>query len=333
MRKGARLCNGYSGASSFCSVRAEGNVASCAVMTEISTQRAGVVAVVGRTNVGKSTLLNALLGEKVSIVSDTVQTTRNVIRAILTEERGQIVFLDTPGVHKAEGDLGKNLNKMARSAIGGADAALLVLDASSKIWMEDEGWMRRLMKDETPCVILLNKTDLGTLHLESYKERWAEVAAEKESALKPVWIEGSALDGGGLPELSSALFDLMPEGPLLFPEEILTDYPRKLNMADVIREKYFERLHDELPHCLAVWIEEIEETPAKWTIQAVVYVERHSQKGIVIGAKGRLLKSVQYQAEKELAEMYGVKVKVKLWVKVEKDWRKNFFFLKKLGYA
>ncbi len=329
MRKEVVLCNGYS----FCSVRSQSNVASCAVMTETSTDRAGVVAVIGRTNVGKSTLLNALLGEKVSIVSDTVQTTRNVIRAILTEARGQIVFLDTPGIHKAEGDLGKNLNKMARSAIGGADIALLVLDASSKIWQEDEGWMRRLMKDDTPCVILLNKTDIGTKHLDAYKECWAKVAVEKESSLEPVWIEGSALKGGGLPELSSALFDLIPDGPHLFPEEILTDYPRKLNMADVIREKYFERLHDELPHCLAIWIENIEETPTKWTIDAEVYVERHSQKGIVIGEKGRLLKSVQYQAEKELKEMYGVPVKVKLWVKVEKDWRKNFWVLKKLGYA
>ena len=288
---------------------------------------------VGRTNVGKSTLLNALLGEKVSIVSDTVQTTRNVIRAILTEERGQLVFLDTPGVHKAEGDLGKNLNKMARSSVGGADAILLVLDSSSKLWMEDEGWMRRLMKDETPCVILLNKTDIGTGFIDAYKERWKDVAAEKGSDVKPVWIEGSALKGGGLPELRAALFEMMPVGPYLFPEEILTDYPRKLNISDVIREKYFERLHEELPHCLAIWVEEIEETPAKWTIQAEVYVERHSQKGIVIGEKGRLLKSVQYQAEKELTDMYGLPVKVKLWVKVEKDWRKNFWILKKLGYA
>ena len=302
-------------------------------MEETINQRAGIVAVVGRTNVGKSTLLNALLGEKVSIVSDTVQTTRNVIRAILTEERGQIVFLDTPGVHKAEGDLGKNLNKMARSAIGGADSVLLVLDASTKIWQEDEGWMRRLMKDETPCVILLNKTDLGTEHLESYRECWKKVADEKDSTLEPVWIEGSALNGSGLPELGNALFAQMPEGPHLFPEEILTDYPRKLNMGDVIREKYFDRLHDELPHCLAVWVEHIEETPEKWRVDAEVYVERHSQKGIVIGQKGRLLKSVQYQAEKELEEMYGVPFKVKLWVKVEKDWRKNFWMLKKLGYA
>jgi GTP-binding protein Era len=302
-------------------------------MTQINKERAGVVAVVGRTNVGKSTLLNALLGEKVSIVSDTVQTTRNVIRAILTEERGQLVFLDTPGVHKAEGDLGKNLNKMARSSIGGADAVLLVLDASGKPWQEDEGWMRRLMKDDLPCVILLNKTDLGNSFSAAYKEIWAAVAQEKGVASEPVWIEGSAQTGSGLPALGDALFARVPEGPHLFPEEILTDYPRKLNMADVIREKYFERLHDELPHCLAIWIEEIEETPAKWTIQAEVYVERHSQKGIVIGEKGRLLKSVQYQSEKELTEMYGVPVKVRLWVKVEKDWRKNFWILKKLGYA
>jgi len=296
--------------------------------------RSGVIAVVGRTNVGKSTLLNALLGEKVSIVSDTVQTTRNVIRAILTEERGQLVFLDTPGVHKAEGEMGKNLNKMARSSVGGADAILLVLDASRRSWQEDEGWMRRLMKgDNTPCVILLNKTDISTEFIESYKELWAKVAEEKSCDLKPVWIEVSALKGDGLPLVTDSLFEIVPEGPHLFPEEILTDYPRKLNMADVIREKYFERLHDELPHCLAIWIEDIEETPAKWTIQAVVYVERHSQKGIVIGDKGRLLKSVQYQAEKELADMYEVKMKVKLWVKVEKNWRKNFFFLKKLGYA
>jgi GTPase len=302
-------------------------------MTKIQEQRAGVVAVIGRTNVGKSTLLNAMLGEKVSIVSDTVQTTRNVIRAILTEERGQIVFLDTPGIHKAEGDFGKNLNKMARSSVGGADAVLLVLDASSKLWMEDEGWMRRLMKEDTPSVILFNKTDLGRAYIGAYKERWREVATEKNSSLEPVWIEGSALKKEGLPELSTALFERMPEGPHLFPEEILTDYPRKLNIGDVIREKYFDRLHQELPHCLAIWVEEIIETPEKWTIQAEVYVERHSQKGIVIGEKGRLLKSVQYQAEKELSEMYGVPVKVKLWVKVEKNWRKNFFFLKKLGYA
>lgn len=298
-----------------------------------SEMRAGVVAVVGRTNVGKSTLLNALVGEKVSIVSDTVQTTRNVIRAILTEDRGQIVFLDTPGVHKATGDLGKNLNKMARSSVNGADAVLLVLDASSKPWQEDDGWMRRLATESTPCLILLNKTDMGTAFVNDYRALWTAIAAEKNTTVKPVWIEGSALKGSGLPELSASLFAMVPEGPPLFPEDILTDYPRKLNMADVIREKYFDRLTDELPHCLAIWVENIVETSNAWTIEADVLVERHSQKGIVIGEKGRLLKSVQYQSEKELTEMYGLPVKVKLWVKVEPNWRKNFWILRKLGYA
>ena len=303
------------------------------IETENVNQRAGVVAVVGRTNVGKSTLLNALLGEKVSIVSDTVQTTRNIIRAILTESRGQIVFLDTPGVHKALGELGKNLNKMARSSVSGADAVLLVLDGSGKPWQEDDGWMRRLASAEIPCLILLNKTDFGTALVESYQELWNAIALEKQSAVKPVWIVGSALKGGGLPELTEALFEMVPEGPNLFPEEILTDYPRKLNIADVIREKLFDRLHDELPHCVAVWVETINEGEKEWKVDADIYIERHSQKGIVIGEKGRLLKSVKHHAEKELAEMYGLPVRLNLWVKVEKDWRKNFWILKKLGYA
>jgi GTP-binding protein Era len=300
---------------------------------EQDEQRSGVVAVVGRTNVGKSTLLNALLGEKVSIVSDTVQTTRNIIRAILTEARGQVVFLDTPGVHKAEGELGKNLNKMARSSVSGSDAALLVLDASAKPWQEDDGWMRRLIRDNRPCIILLNKTDLGASFADAYRELWNQVATEKKSELRPVWVDGSALNGEGLTELTDALFGLVPPGPPLFPEEMLTDYPRKLNMADIIREKLFDRLHDELPHSLAVWVETINEGDKKWVVEADIYVERNSQKGIVIGAKGRQLKSVQYEAGKELAEMYDVPVTVKLWVKVEKNWRKNFWILRKLGYA
>jgi GTP-binding protein Era len=295
--------------------------------------RAGIVAIVGRTNVGKSTLVNHLLGEKVSIVSDTVQTTRNLIRAILTEERGQVVFLDTPGVHKAQGDLGKNLNKAARSAVEGVDAILLVLDASSKPALEDDGWFRRISRDEAPCIIALNKCDRSPDRSADYKALWEEIKAEKESAKEPVWAAVSALKGDGMADLLGTLFENLPVSPPLFPDDILTDYPRKLNIADVIREKLFHRLHDELPHAIAVWVEDIVEEEKKWTVDASIYVERHSQKGIVIGEKGRLLKWVREQAEKELYEMYGVRFKVKLWVKVEKDWRKNFWILKKLGYA
>jgi GTPase len=295
--------------------------------------RAGMIAIVGRTNVGKSTLVNHLLGEKVSIVSDTVQTTRNMIRAILTEPRGQLVFLDTPGVHKAQGELGKNLNKMARSAVEGVDAILLVLDQSHKPEQEDDGWFRRLTRAEVPLIIALNKADRNSDYAEQYKTLWAEIKAEKESSQEPQWIPCSALHGAGMTKLLTRLFETVPLGPPLFPEDILTDYPRKLNIADVIREKLFYRLHDELPHAIAVWVEDIIEGEKKWSVEASIYVERHSQKGIVIGEKGRLLKWVREQAEKELHQMYGVRFKVTLWVKVEKDWRKNFWMLKKLGYA
>lgn len=295
--------------------------------------RAGIVSIVGRTNVGKSTLVNHLLGEKVSIVSDTVQTTRNLIRAILTEPRGQIVFLDTPGVHKATGELGKNLNKTARAAAEGVDAILLVVDGSRKPELEDDGWFRRLSKSDLPCLIALNKNDQHTDHSPDYKQLWQEIKAEKQSTQEPIWVSVSALHGDGMPALLDQLFETVPLGPPLFSDDILTDYPRKLNIGDVIREKLFHRLHDELPHAIAVWVEEIDEQENKWVVDATVYVERHSQKGIVIGEKGRLLKWVREQAEKELYEMYGVRFKLKLWVKVEKDWRKNFWMLKKFGYA
>lgn len=295
--------------------------------------RSGIVAIVGRTNVGKSTLVNHLLGEKVSIVSDTVQTTRNVIRAILTEERGQLVFLDTPGVHKAQGELGKNLNKAARSAVQGVDAILLVLDGSSKPELEDDGWFRRLAREEVPCIIAVNKCDRKPDHSAAYTELWESIQTEKESDKELVWATVSALQGDGMAVLLDMLFDHVPEGPPLFPDDILTDYPRKLNIADVVREKFFHRLHDELPHAVAVWVEEIDEQEKKWVVDVSVMVERHSQKGIVIGEKGRLIKWVREQAEKELYEMYGVRFKLKLWVKVEKNWRKNFWILKKLGYA
>jgi GTP-binding protein Era len=299
----------------------------------IELGKAGIVSIVGRTNVGKSTLVNHLLGEKVSIVSDTVQTTRNLIRAILTEPRGQVVFLDTPGVHKAKGDLGKILNKTARAAVDGVDAILLVLDGSKKPELEDDGWFRRISREEIPCIIAFNKCDLHYNRTADYKMLWEEIKAEKESDKEPVWVSISALHGDGMPELLNDLFEMMPIGPALFPDDILTDYPRKLNIADVIREKLFYKLRDELPHAVAVWIEDIDEQEKKWVVDASIFVERHSQKGIVIGDKGRQLKWVREQAEKELYEMYGVRFKLKLWVKVEKNWRKNFWMLKKFGYA
>jgi GTPase len=304
-----------------------------AIRNPESEIRCGIIAIVGRANVGKSTLLNRILDEKVSIVSPIAQTTRNLIRGILTEPRGQLVFLDTPGVHKATHDLGRLMNQIARVSIEGADVVLLVLDASHPPYEEDEGWIRRLIHEETRCVALLNKSDAGAKYGQAYRDLWSKVAAEKSAAKTAAWFAASGLTGQGVPELVAALFQTVPVSPLLFPDNVLTDYPRKLNIGDVVREKFFMVLRDELPHALAVEIETIEEKESGWAAAGTVLVQKNSQKGIVLGNKGRLLKSVREAAQKELAEMYGHPVSLELWVKVDKNWSKNFWTLKRLGYA
>jgi GTPase len=298
-----------------------------------SHARAGLIAVVGRANVGKSTLLNTIIGEKVSIVSPVAQTTRSLIRAILTEPRGQLAFLDTPGVHKASYDLGRMMNRVARAAIEGVDSILLVVDASAAPREEDEGWIRRLTHHASPCVVALNKADKSATHAEDFRRIWQEVCEEKTSAKTATWWTISGLTGNGVEPLVSHLFEIVPEGPQLFPEDVLTDHPRKLAIADVVREKYFQLLRDELPHELAVEIDTIDEKEERWEARGTIFVGKHSQKGIVIGNKGRLLKKVRESAEKNLAEMFGRPVSLELWVKEEKNWNRNYFFLKRLGYA
>lgn len=298
-----------------------------------ASSRSGLVAVIGRANVGKSTLLNAMIGEKVSIVSPVAQTTRNMIRAILTEPRGQLAFLDTPGVHKASYDLGRMMNRAARAAIEGVDTILLVVDASVAPHQEDEGWIRRLVLHESPCIVALNKADQGEAHVEEFKKLWQDICAEKSSPKTAAWISVSALTGNNVSELVSLLFETVPKGPPLFPADILTDFPRKLAIADVIREKYFQLLKDELPHELAVEIDTIVEKDDRWEAHGTIFVNKHSQKGIVIGNKGRLLKKVRESSERDIAEMFGHSVSLDLWVREEKNWNRNYFFLKRLGYA
>lgn len=295
--------------------------------------RAGLIAVIGRANVGKSTLLNTIVGEKVSIVSPVAQTTRSMIRAILTEPRGQLAFLDTPGVHKASYELGRMMNRAARAAIEGVDTILLVVDASVAPHQEDEGWMRRLVQHESPCIVALNKADRGISHGEEFKKLWQDICTEKTSAKTAAWMTVSALTGNNVSELVSLLFETVPVGPCLFPDDVLTDFPRKLAIADVVREKYFQLLKEELPHELAVEIDTIDEKEDHWDAHGTIFVNKHSQKGIVIGNKGRLLKKVRESSERDLAEMYGRPVSLELWVKEEKNWNRNYFFLKRLGYA
>lgn len=296
-------------------------------------QRCGIAALVGRANVGKSTLINALLEEKVSIVSSVAQTTRTLIRGILTEPRGQIVFLDTPGMHKAVGDLGRVMNRKARAAAEGVDIVVLVLDGSVPPQDEDDGWMQRLAEDPRPVIFAVNKTDKGSNAIPLLKSTWEPLVRNANRTAPTYWLTLSAISGNGTGELVTLLFSLLPEAPLLFPEDMLSDYPRKLFMADLIREKYFLVLREEIPHAVAVAIDRIDDSEdGGWLINGEVMVNKASQKGIVIGKGGALLKKIQKESARELAAIYERPIRLVLHVKTAPQWARNKSVLDRLGY-
>ena len=303
--------------------------------------RSAMVGVVGRTNAGKSTIVNRLVGEKVSIVSPVEQTTRNTIRGIVADARGQLVLLDTPGLHKAVGPLGRLLNGMARASSAGTDILCVVFDTAHEPQLEDEGWMARVAKEcPEKCVFALNKCDRAPFYETMFRDLWKEVSARpvkgRNAAVPtaaPVWVKTCGTRPGGCDELLDALFDLAPEGPPLFPEDIVTDYPRKLAIADVVREKLLQRLYAEVPHEIGIVTTDIREDRKRgWSAAVTIYVNRPSQKGIVIGPGGKLVKAVRQAAEPELSDMFGVKVHLELWVKVEPDWMQNSRLLAEMGY-
>ena len=288
--------------------------------------KVAVVGIVGRTNAGKSTLVNSLVGEKVSIVSPVEQTTRNTVRGIVADERGQLVLLDTPGLHKAVGTLGTLLNRMARRSAAGTDITCVVFDASQEPQLEDIGWMQRIAKEKPEkTVFVLNKADKNPFFENMFKEAW-----QGEQEVK--WLKCIATDETSTAKVKDALFELAEEGEELFDPEIVTDYPRKLTIADIIREKYLGRLHQELPHEMGILVKKIAEGRDVWDVEAEVVVNRESQKPIVIGKGAQIIKGVRKAAEKELKEIFGVKVRLELWVKVERDWMKNTKLLTEMGY-
>ena len=304
--------------------------------------KAAVVGVVGRTNAGKSTLVNRLVGEKVSIVSPVAQTTRNTIRGIVADPRGQLVLLDTPGLHKAVGTLGTLLNRMARRSAAGTDILCVVFDASEEPQLEDVGWMQRVARERPQKVVfVLNKADRPTFSEAAFRDAWAEASARSADEAEPrpdtpvplpVWTKAISTADGGADKVMDALFDFAEEGEPLFPEDIVTDYPRRLAIADAIREKYLSKLHQELPHELGIAVKKIDEQQGRWDVSADVIVNRASQKPIVIGRGAALIKNVRKAAQKDLSETFGVKVALELWVRVEPHWMENGRLLAEMGY-
>ncbi|MBO7683549.1 MAG: GTPase Era [Kiritimatiellae bacterium] len=305
--------------------------------------KVAVVGVVGRTNAGKSTLVNALVGEKVSIVSPVEQTTRNTIRGIVADPRGQLVLLDTPGLHKAVGALGRILNRMARRSAAGTDVTCVVFDASQEPQLEDVGWMRRIARERPERVVfVLNKADMSPFFEDPFKAAWEEAKGAGEGLEgpdptqpmpDPRWVTCIATAPGGAAAVLDALFGLAEEGEPLFDEDIVTDYPRRLAIADVIREKYLARLHQEVPHELGVLVKGIREDGGRWLVDAEVLVNRQSQKPIAIGRGAETIKYVRTCAARELSRIFDVKVSLELWVRVEPNWMKNDRLLAEMGYV
>ncbi|MGI9667253.1 MAG: GTPase Era [Acidimicrobiia bacterium] len=289
----------------------------------------GFVSIVGRPNVGKSTLVNALVGEKVAITSPRPQTTRNTIRGVVTLEdrNAQLVLVDTPGIHRPKTALGERLNTLVYGSLAEADAAIFVLDATQAIGPGDRLIAERLERASCPVIVVVNKVDIA--HKNDVLLQLSEAAEWDFAAYVPV----SAKKDDGLDRVVSELVELLPEGPFFFPPDATSDQPEQLIAAEIVREKYLARLHQELPHSVAVVVEEMEmQDNDVLRIGATVYVERDSQKGMVIGKGGATIRDVGSEARRDLEKLFGTKVFLDLRVKVEKDWQRKDDLLDRLGF-
>jgi GTP-binding protein Era len=291
--------------------------------------KSGFVSILGRPNAGKSTLLNQLIGAKIAIVANKPQTTRTSIQGVLTLPDAQVVFLDTPGIHKADSLLNKRMMNTVRAALGERDLLLLVVDVSRKFGVEDRHAVDLIRKADTPTLLLLNKVDL--LH----KDKGAVLPLiEQYRAVHEFadYIPISARSGEGVAELRQAIVARLPEGPAYFPPDHITDQPDRFLAAELIREKILQATREEVPHSVAVAVDSWEDTPNLIRIYATIYVERSGQKGIIIGAGGAMLKNIGTLARHEMERLFGRHVYLDLHIKVQPNWREKPAFLAALDW-
>lgn len=291
--------------------------------------KSGFVTLIGRPNVGKSTLMNRLIGQKIAITSDKPQTTRNRIQTVYTEDRGQIIFLDTPGIHKAKSKLGEYMVRTAEHTLSEVDVILWLVEPTTFIGAGERHIIEQLERVKTPIVLVINKIDTIKKEeilkcIETYKEelKFAEIV--------PV----SALKGDNEKALVDVIFKYLPEGPMYYDEDTITDQPERQIVAELIREKALRILKDEIPHGIAVCIDKMRERGGSgiMDIEATIICERDAHKGIIIGSKGAMLKKIGTAARYEIERLLDIHCNLKLWVKVKKDWRDSDFLIKNYGY-
>jgi len=297
--------------------------------SEIMHYKSGFVTIIGRPNVGKSTLLNYIIGEKLAIVSDKPQTTRNKIQCIYTGDNFQIIFIDTPGIHKPKNKLGEYMVNVSKETLSEVDVILLIVDESLKIGPGDKFILEEIKDIKTDKILVINKVDkLTDEEVDIIRNNYKELGIFKEI------IPLSAINGKGVDFLIKAILKYLPEGPQYFPADMITDQPERQIVAEIIREKALNYLDEEVPHGIAVGIESMKQREDKdiIDIRAVIYCERESHKGIIIGKNGRKLKGIGKSARQDIEALLGSKVYLELWVKVEKNWREKENIIKHFGY-
>ncbi len=297
--------------------------------TDAKEFKSGFVTLIGRPNVGKSTLMNHLIGQKIAITSEKPQTTRNRIQTVYTDERGQIIFLDTPGIHKAKNKLGEYMVNVAENTLKEVDVILWLVEPTTFIGAGERHIAEQLSKIKTPVILVINKIDT----IKTKEEILTFIAAYKDILKFAEIIPVSALKEMNIEDVKNSIFKYLPEGPQFYDEDTVTDQPMRQIAAELIREKALRMLDDEIPHGIAVMIDRMKERPnGIIDIDATIVCERDSHKGIIIGKGGSMLKRIGTAARMEIENLMDTKVNLKLWVKVRREWRDSDLYMKNYGY-